>query len=151
MASQDGYQPIDIINPFEIRRTWRDIQIDVLTPGTVGIVNSGAFAQTLDLYLDLDSYLTFATPFQQVLEKHQEIMPARLNMPSRTGVRSLAQRMTDVAFRLDAGATRLDELFPVCCPHSGNRRHAAAPDTGELAARLQALDERTGQVIEQSD
>jgi hypothetical protein len=152
MASQDGYQPIDITNPFEIRRTWRDVQIDVLAQGTAGIVNTAAYAQALGLYLD--SYLTVAAPLQQALEKYQEVVPARLNMPSRTGMISLAQRMTSIEFRLDDLDARLDQLLPLLPvpaaargPQSGNGRQVAATAVEELAARLQTLDERTERVV----
>jgi hypothetical protein len=152
MASQDGYQSIDITNPFEIWRTWRDVQIDVLAQGTAGIVNTAAYAQALGLYLD--SYLTVAAPLQQALEKYQEVALARLNMPSRTGMISLAQRMTSIEFRLDDLDARLDQLLlrlpvPVAArgSQSGNGRQGVATATEELTARLQTLDERTERVV----
>ncbi|MFP4437289.1 MAG: hypothetical protein ACLFVO_08570 [Chloroflexaceae bacterium] len=152
MASQDGYQPIDITNPFEIWRTWRDVQIDVLARGTAGIVNTAAYAQALGLYLD--SYLTVAVPLQQILEKYQKVALSRLNMPARTDIISVAQRMTSIEFRLDDLDARLDQLLPLLQmpvaargPQSGNGRQIAATAAEELAARLQMLDERTERVV----
>lgn len=160
MASQNGHQPIDITNPFEIWRTFRDVNIEAWAQGTAAIVNTEAFSQTLGLYLD--HYLVFAAPFQEAFEKYQDAALARFNLPSRTALISLAQRMTNMEMRLDDMEARIDQIVSMLTtavpstvplpvqpdqPHSRNGRTAEATSVAAWETRLQTLDEKTGQLL----
>ncbi len=81
-------------------QTWSKLMID--------LVNSEAYSQATGQWLD--SYLTLSQPFQRVIETTMTQVLARLNMPVRTEVTSLAERLTNVEMRLDDLDAKLDDI-----------------------------------------
>lgn len=80
--------------------TWSKLMID--------LVNSEAYSQATSQWLN--TYLTVSQPFQDVLEKTMTQVLSKLNMPSRSEVTSIAQRLTHIELRLDDLDARFDEI-----------------------------------------
>ena len=57
----------------------------------------------------LDAYLTASIPFNEMLKKAMTQALQQANMPSRTDIISLAERLTQVEMRLDDLDAKLDE------------------------------------------
>ena len=82
-------------------QTWSKMMID--------FVNSEAYSQATGQWLD--TYLTMSQPFQRVIEKSATQVLTRLNMPLRSDVISLAERLTNVEMRLDDLDAKLDDIL----------------------------------------
>src|SRR5260221_7445301 len=88
--------------------TMRNAGLDTWSKLMIDLVNSEAYSQATSQWLD--SYLTLSQPFQRVLETTMTQVLARLNMPLRTEVTSVAERLTHVEMRLDDLDARLDDI-----------------------------------------
>jgi hypothetical protein len=91
--------------------TWvklRDTMIESWSKAMTDVVGSDAYAQATGAMLN--NYLTVATPAQQAIERAMGPILAQLNMPSRTEVLSLSERLTNVELRLDDLDAKIDEI-----------------------------------------
>ena len=108
--------PLDPIETWTAMRdaslkTWtamRDANLEALSKMLIDLVNSEAYSQATSQWLD--TYLTLSQPFQRVLETTMTQVLTRLNMPVRTEVISLAERLTNVEMRLDDLDAKLDDI-----------------------------------------
>lgn len=99
------------LNPFDPFNTWqtmRDTYMDAWSKALIDTVNSDAYAQATGALLD--SYLTASRPFQQLLERTMTQVLTQLNMPLRSDVTSLAERLTHIEMRLDDLDAKIDAL-----------------------------------------
>jgi hypothetical protein len=93
-------------------KTWkamRDASLQAWSRLMIDFVNSDAYSHATGEMLD--TYLTVLQPFQRALETTMTQSLASLNMPSRTEVTSLAERMTNIEMRLDDLDAKLDEIL----------------------------------------
>jgi hypothetical protein len=109
-------------NPLDPMETWtamrdaslkswtamRDANLEAMSKLLIDLVNSEAYSQATSQWLD--SYLTLSQPFQRVLDTTMTQVLTRLNMPLRTDVISLAERLTNVEMRLDDLDAKLDDI-----------------------------------------
>jgi Poly(R)-hydroxyalkanoic acid synthase subunit (PHA_synth_III_E) len=86
----------------------RDANLEALSKMLIDLVNSEAYSQATSQWLD--TYLTLSQPFQRVLETTMTQVLTRLNMPVRTEMTSLAERLTNVEMRLDDLDAKLDDI-----------------------------------------
>jgi hypothetical protein len=86
----------------------RDANLEALSKMLIDLVNSEAYSQATSQWLD--AYLTISQPFQRVIETTMTQALTRLNMPVRTDVISLAERLTNVEMRLDDLDAKLDDI-----------------------------------------
>jgi hypothetical protein len=86
----------------------RDANLEALSKMLIDLVNSEAYSQATGQWLD--TYLTLSQPFQRVLETTMTQVLTRLNMPVRTEMTSLAERLTNVEMRLDDLDAKLDDI-----------------------------------------
>lgn len=86
----------------------RDASLDIWSKLMIDLVNSEAYSQATGQWLD--SYLTLSQPFRHVLEITMTQVLSGLNMPLRTEVTSVAERLTHVEMRLDDLDARLDDI-----------------------------------------
>src|SRR5216684_8568568 len=86
----------------------RDANLEALSKMLIDLVNSEAYSQATSQWLD--AYLTISQPFQRVIETAMTQALTRLNMPVRTDVTSLAERLTNVEMRLDDLDAKLDDI-----------------------------------------
>ncbi len=92
----DEFKPID---PFGAWRGMRDAGLESWSKSMIELVNSDAFAQRQAAVLD--AYLTSSAPLQQALQQAMTRVLTQLNMPTRTDVISLSERLTNIELRLD--------------------------------------------------
>lgn len=107
------------LDPFDTLNTMRDASLKTLytmrnasletwSKMMIDLVNSESYSQATSQWLD--SYLTLSQPFQRIIETTMTQVLARLNMPVRTDVTSLAERLTNVEMRLDDLDAKLDDI-----------------------------------------
>ena len=105
--------PLDTLNTMRDAslKTWhttRDASLETWSKLMIDLVNSEDFSRTASQWLD--TYLTVSQPFQRVLETTMTQVLSRLNMPIRSEVTSLAERMTNIEIRLDDLDAKLDDI-----------------------------------------
>jgi hypothetical protein len=103
--SSDTPNPLD---PFGTMRTMRDATLDAWSKMMIDMVNSDAYAQATAKWLD--TYLTASKPFHDMMEKTTTQVLTEFNMPTRTDIISLAERMTNIEMRLDDIDIRFDDI-----------------------------------------
>jgi polyhydroxyalkanoate synthesis regulator phasin len=104
--SQQSEQP----NPFDptgMFKNMRDAGMDAWSKMMIQMVNSETYAQATGTMLD--AWLTGSAPFRKAIESTMTQALTQLNMPTRTDVISLAERLTHIEMRLDDLEAKLDE------------------------------------------
>jgi hypothetical protein len=94
------------------QQTWhitRDASLETLSKLMIDLVNSELYSQAMARWLD--AYLTLSQPLRQVSESTMTQVLTGLNMPVRTDVISLAERLTNVEMRLDDLDAKLDIIL----------------------------------------
>jgi hypothetical protein len=95
-------QSNDSVNPFDptgMFKGLRDSGMDAWSKMMIQFVNTEAYAQATGTMLD--AWLTTSAPFRKAVEKITTQLLISLNMPTRTDVTGLAQRLTQIELRLD--------------------------------------------------
>ena len=103
----------------------RDANLESLSKMLIDLVNSEAYSKATSQWLD--AYLTISQPFQRVIETTMTQVLTRLNMPLRTDVISLAERLTNVEMRLDNLDSKLDEIQRAIKALAASNRAADTP------------------------
>jgi hypothetical protein len=101
-------EPTNPLDPFDTLNSMRDASLQTWSKMMIDLVNSEAYSQATSQWLD--SYLTLSQPFRRVIETTMTQVLTRLNMPVRTDVTSLAERLTNIEMRLDDLDARLDDI-----------------------------------------
>jgi polyhydroxyalkanoate synthesis regulator phasin len=96
------------LDPFGMMRTMRDTYMDAWSKSMLDLVSSKEYAEATGRMLD--TYLTVSAPFRQALQATMTQVLTQLNMPTRTEVTSLAERLTNIEFRLDDLDAKIDAL-----------------------------------------
>lgn len=91
-------------------KTWADAMVQT--------VNTDAYAQTTGAILD--SYLTATAPYREIVEKIVTQALQISNMPTRSDIIGLAERLTNLELRLDDLDAKLDVLID-CLRREFNR------------------------------
>lgn len=108
-------QPSDkgnAVNPFDPLGFWRTTQdsaLDSWSKSMVELVNSQPYAEATARMLD--SYLSMSIPIRKLLSQTMEQTLSQFNMPTRTEVISLAERLTNIEMRLDDMDARMDDIL----------------------------------------
>ncbi len=138
------------LDPFGALNTMRDASMQTLNAMRdanmqswsklmIDFVNSEAYSQATGQWLD--SYLTMSQPFQRVIETTTTQALTSLNMPVRSDVISLAERLTNVEMRLDDLDAKLDDILraiqSLASSHQITRtsNHAAGTSTTRAKAK----------------
>ena len=112
-------EPANPLDPFESLnkmrdanlKSWysmRDAGLESWSKVMIDLVNSEAYSKATGQWLD--TYLTVSQPFQDGFEKNMTQALSKLNMPIRSEVTSIAQRLTHIELRLDDLDTRFDDI-----------------------------------------
>lgn len=104
-------QKPDEANPFDPFGTWRgmrDTYMDAMSKAMIDTVNSEPYSQAMSAMLD--TWLSASVPLQQSVEQTMTQVLGQLNMPSRSDITSLAERLTNIEMRLDDLDAKLDAL-----------------------------------------
>jgi polyhydroxyalkanoic acid synthase PhaR subunit len=94
-------------DPFAAWKNMRDTGMDSWSKMMIQLVNNDAYAQASGAMLD--AWLTSSAPFRKTIESAMTQVLMQLNMPTRTDITSLAERLTHIEMRLDDLQAKLDE------------------------------------------
>jgi len=97
-------------DPFGAWKSMRDSGMDAWSKMMIQLVNNEAYAQASGTMLD--AWLTTSAPFRKALESTMTQVLTQLNMPTRTDITGLAERLTHIEMRLDDLEAKLDEPQP---------------------------------------
>jgi hypothetical protein len=106
--------PFDTMNTMRDAslQTWtamRDAGLDSWSKMMIEMVNSDDYSQATGQWLD--TYLTLSQPYKRMIDTMMTQVLAGLNMPMRTDVAGLAERLTNIETRLDDQDAKLDDIL----------------------------------------
>ena len=106
--------PFDIMNKMRDAnlKTWksmRDANLESWSKMMIDMVNSDEYSQATGQWLD--TYLTLSQPFKGMIDTMMTQVLTGMNMPMRTDVSSLAERLTNIEIRLDDQDAKLDDIL----------------------------------------
>jgi hypothetical protein len=116
-------RPNETFNPFDptgMFREMRDASMDAWSKMMIQFVNTEAYAQSTAAVLD--AWLTTSAPFRKAVEKAMTQVLVNLNMPTRTDVIGLAERLTHIEMRLDDLEAKLEEREQAAKPAGPKHR-----------------------------
>jgi len=106
--------PLDTMNTMRDAslKAWksiRDTSLESWSKMMIDMVNSEDYSQTTGQWLD--TYLTLSQPFRRIIDTMMTQVLTGLNMPMRSDVTSLAERLTNIETRLDDQDAKLDDIL----------------------------------------
>ena len=102
--TNDTYNPFD---PTGMFKGLRDAGMDNWSKMMIQLVNSDAYAQATGTMLD--AWLSGSSVFRKVIEATVTQVLTSLNMPTRSDITSLGERLTNIERRLDDLDAKLDK------------------------------------------
>ncbi len=100
-------------NPFDpagMFKEVRDANMTAWAKMMVELVNTDAYAESTAAMLD--AWLTTSGPFRKIIESSIGQVLAELNLASRGDMIRIAERLTNIEFRLDDLEAKLDADLP---------------------------------------
>ena len=94
-------------DPFGGWKNMRDAGMDAWSKMMIQMVNTEAYAQASSMMMD--TWLTNSAPFRKVIESTMTQVLTQLNLPMRSDVTGLSERLTHIEMRLDDLEAKLDE------------------------------------------
>lgn len=113
----------DPLDPFAMWRTMRDQSLENWSKIMIDTVNSEAYARATGNLLE--STLATSAPFRTMIENAMNQVMTQLNLPLRTDVTSLAERLTHIEMRLDDIEAKLDTFERSARPRRSEKASAA--------------------------
>ena len=112
--TNDPLDPFDIMNTLRDAnlKTWksmRDANLESWSKMMIDMVNTDEYSQATGQWLD--TYLTLSQPFKGMIDTMMTQVLTGMNMPMRTDVSSLAERLTNIETRLDDQDAKLDDIL----------------------------------------
>jgi len=96
-----------LFDPTGMLKSMRDSGIDTWSKLMIQLVNTDVYTQATGAMMD--TWLSTSAPFRKALETTMTQVLTQLNMPTRSDVTSLAERLTNIELRLDDIEAKLDE------------------------------------------
>ena len=90
-------------------KSMRDTSLENWSKMMIDMVNSDEYSRTTGQWLD--TYLTLSQPFRRIIDIMMTQVMTALNMPMRSDVTSLAERLTNIETRLDDQDAKLDDIL----------------------------------------
>ena len=109
----------------------RDTSMDSWSKTMIDTVNSDEYSHTTGQWLD--TYLTLSQPFRRIIDLMMTQVLTGLNMPLRTDVTSLAERLTNIETRLDDQDAKLDDILNAIKAVSTAKTATPKPTTNNSA------------------
>jgi hypothetical protein len=97
------------LDPFGTLRAMRDANLQTWSKMMIDLVNSDEYSQATAQWLD--TYLSMSQPLQHIIDITMTRVLAGLQMPLRTDVTSLAERLTNLEILLDDQDAKLDDIL----------------------------------------
>jgi len=104
MSQKPDEQAFD---PFGTWKNMRDSGMDAWSKMMIQMVNTEAYAQASSMMMD--TWLTNSAPFRKVIESTMTQVLTQLNLPMRSDITGLGERLTHIEMRLDDLEAKLDE------------------------------------------
>jgi len=116
----DQSETTNPLDPFESMNTlWetnlknlksmRDTSLESWSKMMIDMVNSDEYNQATGQWLD--TYLTMSQPMKRIIDMTMTQVLTGLNMPMRSDVTSLAERLTNIEMRMDDQDAKLDDIL----------------------------------------
>jgi len=126
------------LDPFETMNTmweanlknWksmRDTSMESWSKMMIDMVNSDEYSQATGQWLD--TYLTMSQPMKRIIDMTMTQVLTGLNMPMRSDVTSLAERLTNIEMRMDDQDAKLDDILHTMQALSASNLTAEVPAT----------------------
>lgn len=96
----------DPLDPFAMWRTMRDQSLENWSKIMIDTVNSEAYAKATGALLE--SSLATSAPLRTMIENAMNQALTQLNLPLRTDITNVAERLTHIEMRLDDIEAKLD-------------------------------------------
>lgn len=132
------------LDPFETMNTmweanlknWksmRDTSMESWSKMMIDMVNSDEYSQATGQWLD--TYLTMSQPMKRIIDMTMTQVLTGLNMPMRSDVTSLAERLTNIEMRMDDQDAKLDDILHTMQALSASNHTADVPATTHTSPR----------------
>ncbi len=108
-------------------KSMRDASLESWSKVMIDMVNSDEYSQATGQWLE--TYLTMSQPMKRIIDMTMTQMLTTLNMPMRSDVTSLAERLTNVEMRLDDQDAKLDDILHTMQALSVSNHTADIPAT----------------------
>jgi predicted flap endonuclease-1-like 5' DNA nuclease len=108
MSQRPDPAKLNGVDPFATARGVRDTLLEGMSRSMIQFVNTDTYAQMTGAFLD--TYLTITAPYRQLVFTMMTQTLAMLNMPNRTEVANLGDRLTNIEMRLDDLDSRFDTV-----------------------------------------
>jgi hypothetical protein len=105
----DQLETSNPLDPFDTMNTMRDASLESWSKMMIDMVNSEDYSQATGQWLD--TYLALSQPYQRIIDMMMTQLLTGLNMPMRTDVTNLAERLTNIETRLDDQDAKLDDIL----------------------------------------
>jgi hypothetical protein len=112
-------------------QSMRGTSLDSWSKMMIDTVNSDEYSHTSGQWLD--TYLTLSQPFRRLIDMMMTQVLSSLNMPMRTDVTSLAERLTNIETRLDDQDAKLDDILSAIKAVSISKPATPKPTTNNSA------------------
>jgi hypothetical protein len=112
-------------------KSMRDTSLDSWSKTMIDTVNSDEYSHTSGQWLD--TYLTLSQPYRRLIDLMMTQVLSSLNMPMRTDVTSLAERLTNIETRLDDQDAKLDDILIAIKSVSTSKPATPKPTTNNSA------------------
>ena len=97
----------ETFDPFGPWKSMRDASMENWSKMMIQLVNTEEYSKATATMLD--TWLTASAPFRKAVESTMTQTLTQLNMPTRSDVTSVAERLTHIEMRLDDLEAKLDE------------------------------------------
>jgi len=90
-------------------KSMRDTSLENWSKIMIDMVNSDEYSQASGQWLD--TYLSMSQPMKRIIDMTMTQVLTALNMPMRTDVINLAERLTNIEMRMDDQDAKLDDIL----------------------------------------
>lgn len=108
-------------------KSMRDTSMESWSKMMISMVNSDEYSQATGQWLD--TYLTMSQPMKRIIDMTMTQVLTGLNMPMRSDVISLAERLTNIEMRMDDQDAKLDDILHSMQAFSASNHTTDVPST----------------------
>ena len=90
-------------------KSMRDTSLESWSKTMIDMVNSDEYSQATGQWLEI--YLNMTQPMKRIIDMTMTQVLTGLNMPLRSDVTSLAERLTNIEMRIDDQDAKLDDIL----------------------------------------
>ena len=108
-------------------KSMRDTSLESWSKMMIDMVNSDEYSQATGQWLD--TYLTMSQPMKRIIDMTMTQVLTGLNMPMRSDVTNLAERLTNIEMRMDDLDAKLDDILHTMQALSATNHTTEVPAT----------------------